>query len=103
MSTPQIENSAAVGQSELSDGLDPVEIGKTYLVNSQRKGTFVARITRVDSTWATGIITAGHAGAMLDYNERGKGEEVTVRRSLCKFTEQGSNAELSGPVTAPLE
>lgn len=63
-------------------------VGKTYLVNSQRKGTFFMRIKAVDDTWATGEITAGKAKAMMDYNERDKGEDVTVRRSFCKFTEQ---------------
>lgn len=65
-----------------------LEVGKTYLVNSQRKGTFMARMTRVDDTWATGIIVGGYAKAMMEYNERDKGEEVTVRRSFCTFTEQ---------------
>ena len=85
------DNKPAVAPSELKVGLDAVEVGKTYLVNSQRKGTFMARITRVDDTWATGIITGGYARAMMEYNERDKGEEVTVRRSLCKFTEQVPN------------
>ncbi len=65
-----------------------MEIGKTYLVNSSRKGTFAGRLDRLDETWATFTITGGKARAMLDYNEREKGEEVTVRRSLCGFTEQ---------------
>lgn len=64
-----------------------IEIGKTYKVVSQRKGTFTMRATSVDETWATGVITTGKAGAMLNYNERETGEEVTVRRSLCAFTE----------------
>lgn len=63
-------------------------IGRTYLVNSQRKGTFAGVLKRVDDTWADFEITAGKARAMLAYNEREKGEEVTVRRSLCDFTEQ---------------
>lgn len=89
---PQLnDNKPAVAPSELKAGLDAVEVGKTYLVNSQRKGTFMARMTRVDDTWATGIITGGYARAMMEYNERDKGEEVTVRRSLCKFTEQVAN------------
>ncbi len=65
-----------------------VEIGKTYLVNSQRKGTFLLRATTVDDEWVTGVIVGGKADAILDYNRRELGEEVTVRRSLSKFTEQ---------------
>lgn len=63
-------------------------IGRTYLVNSQRKGTFMMRLVSQDDTWATGEIVAGKASAMMDYNKRERGEEVTVRRSFCKFTEQ---------------
>ena len=62
--------------------------GATYLVNSSRKGTFAGRLVSHDETWATFEITAGKAKAMLDYNVREKGEEVTVRRSFCTFTEQ---------------
>jgi NADH/NAD ratio-sensing transcriptional regulator Rex len=62
--------------------------GKNYLVNSQRKGTFIGKLLRNDETWATLVIVGGMTKAMLDYNERGKGEEVTVRKSLCNFIEQ---------------
>lgn len=79
-------------EPQLNDNKPAVEVGKTYLVRSRRKGTFMARMTRVDDTWATGIITGGYARAMMEYNERHKGEEVTVRQSLCKFTEQVANA-----------
>lgn len=65
-----------------------MEVGKTYLVNSSRKGTFAGRLESLDDTWATFTIIGGKARAMLDYNERERGEEVTVRRSLCGFTEQ---------------
>jgi hypothetical protein len=69
-----------------------LEIGKTYLVNSSRKGTFLATIKSFDETWATVEIVAGKAKAMLHYNERDKGEEVTVRRSFCTFAAQPDNA-----------
>lgn len=36
-------------------------IGRTYLVNSQRKGTFMMRLVSQDDTWATGEIVAGKA------------------------------------------
>lgn len=63
-------------------------VGKTYMVNSSRKGTFVGALTSADETWASFLITAGKARAIMDYNEREKCEEVTVRRSFCTFTEQ---------------
>jgi hypothetical protein len=62
--------------------------GKSYLVNSRRKGTFVGTIERHDETWATIKIKAGRASAMLEDNQHEKGEEVTVRREFCVFTEQ---------------
>ena len=64
------------------------QIGKEYLVNHSRKGTFAASVKAVDDTWATLEITAGKAKAMCRYNEAEAGEEVTVRLSHCQFTEQ---------------
>lgn len=62
-------------------------IGKIYHVNSPRKGKFTGALTHVDDTWATIKITTGKAVAMLRENEREVGEEVTVRREWCVFTE----------------
>lgn len=61
--------------------------GHTYRVASTRKGKFTGKLVHHDETWATLEITSGKAGAMLPYNEREKGEEVTVRREWCTFTE----------------
>lgn len=65
-----------------------MEVGKTYRVNHQRKGTFVAEVKAFDSEWATLEIVSGEAAAKLEYNARYAGEELTVRRSFCTFTEQ---------------
>ena len=64
-----------------------LQVGKTYTVNSSRKGVFAGRLMGFDDTWATVLITDGKAKAMLEYNERETGEEITVRRSFCTFTE----------------
>jgi len=64
-----------------------LSIGKTYKVNSSRKGVFNGIVTQCDDTWATLLITHGRARAILDYNEREQGESVTVRRSFCTFIE----------------
>ena len=61
--------------------------GHTYRVASSRKGKFTGKLVRQDDTWATIEITSGKAGAMLPYNECEVGEEVTVRREWCTFTE----------------
>ena len=65
-----------------------MQIGATYLINSSRKGAFVGKLVHFDDTWASFNITAGQAYAMLEYNEKHKGDKVTVRRSFCSFTEQ---------------
>jgi hypothetical protein len=65
-----------------------LKIGGRYLINSQRKGTFGGQLKSFDDTWATFIVIAGRAKAMLEYNEADKGEEVTVRRAMCVLTEQ---------------
>lgn len=67
--------------------IQPIEIGKGYSVNHSRKGVFDLKITSFDEEWATGIIIEGKASAMLPVNEKFEGEEITVRRSFCHFTE----------------
>ena len=64
-----------------------IEVNKTYKVYHNRKGKFTMHVTSFDSTWVKGTIVDGKAGAMLKYNEKEKGEEITVRISFCKFTE----------------
>lgn len=62
-----------------------MEIGKIYTVNSIRKGTFKGVLVAENEEFATFEITDGAAKAMLDYNTREKGEQVSVRKSLCTF------------------
>ena len=64
-----------------------LENGKIYRIASSRKGKFSGRLISHCDEWATFEITDGKAGAMMEYNEREKGEEVTVRRSFCTFSE----------------
>lgn len=59
-----------------------LENGKIYLVNHSRKGTFAMRVSRQCATWVRGVIIGGKASAMLDYNEKIVGEDVSVRVSL---------------------
>ena len=56
-----------------------IEIGKTYLIRHQRKGTFLGKITAIDDTWTTAIVTGGRTEAMLDYNVVEKGGTVIFR------------------------
>jgi hypothetical protein len=63
------------------------EIGKKYKVIHTRKGEFWMRATAVSGEWLTGTITDGIARAVLYYNEREEGEEITVRDTLCTLVE----------------
>ena len=56
-----------------------LEVGKEYECRNSRNGTFAMRVTSVSDCWITGTVTQGEAGAILAYNMRGLGEEVTVR------------------------
>ena len=64
-----------------------LQIGKIYDVFSSRKGKFRMKITGQCEVWAWGIITEGKANAICEYNEREKGEDITIRKSLSTFTE----------------
>lgn len=59
--------------------------GDVFEVRHQRKGVFVVRVKAVAGEWLTGVIVEGQAGAMMAYNERDTGEEVTVRDTLCRL------------------
>lgn len=56
-----------------------LEVGKTYKVSHDRKGSFTVRVTSQCDTWTTGIITKGKTLAMCDYNKADEGESVTFR------------------------
>ena len=64
-----------------------LEVGKTYNVVSQRKGSFTVRITRQDDTWVSGIIIRTEKAYNLNSGEADGTEEVTLRKSLTTFTE----------------
>lgn len=59
-----------------------LEIGETYLIKAQRKGTFMMRVENVCDVWTRGVIVGGKADAILEYNERTVGDEVTCRTSF---------------------
>ena len=65
-------------------------VGKTYLINHTRKGTFVGKLKSVSDNgdWADIQITGGTANAMLDENIGYIGDTITCRISFCRFTEQ---------------
>lgn len=58
-----------------------VENGKTYKVHHSRKGKFVLMVSSQCEEWISGAIVSGTARAMMDYNIKEAGEEITVRKS----------------------
>lgn len=60
-------------------------VGEVLNIDCQRKGKFTIRLTSIDKEWLTGKIIQGEAKAMLSFNVKEEGEEVTLRRSLCYF------------------
>jgi hypothetical protein len=63
--------------------------GKQYEVRNERKGTFTMLVTKIDGEWITGTITEGVAKAMMRYNVRDVGEEITVRACHSYFIPVG--------------
>ncbi len=60
-------------------------VGETLEIEHQRKGKFTMRLIRIDDEWMTGKIIKGEAKAMMSYNVKEEGEEITIRRSMCFF------------------
>lgn len=71
----------------------PLEVGSTYNVNHSRKGKFSLLVQSDSDEWVTGIIVGGKAGAMLHYNEKECGDEITVRKSFCSFAKAEGGAQ----------
>jgi hypothetical protein len=58
-----------------------------YSVTHSRKGKFSMRVNNVSGEWISGVITRGtNARALLTYNEKEDGDEITIRESLSSFT-----------------
>jgi len=64
-----------------------IETGKIYNVSHNRKGNFTMMVESLDDEWASGTIVEGKTKVMNNYNEKEKGEALTVRISLCTFNE----------------
>lgn len=62
-----------------------LEIGKEYVCVHERKGRFTMQVTELRGEWIDGVITDGEAKAIMGYNVRGVGEQITVRDTLSRF------------------
>ena len=59
-----------------------MDIGKTYLIKHQRKGTFMAKILSESGDFTDALIVAGQADAILSHNIATIGETITFRASF---------------------
>lgn len=76
--------SHSLNQNTENDMSIELEAGKTYLVTHERKGTFGFKVENVGPEWAYGHVASGSAMAMLSYNTRHVGEEISVRRDMIR-------------------
>lgn len=70
------------------------EIGKTYKIRHTRKGVFSFRVVNQCDEWVTGTIVDGKANAMMDYNEKFEGEDITVRKSFVTIIEEPAESAM---------
>lgn len=59
-----------------------LQSGKTYLIQHSRKGTFMMKVKSQDSNFTYGVMAAGKACAMMEHNERFKGDDIGVRTAF---------------------
>jgi len=69
-----------------------MEVGKTYTVRHQRKGTFDLLVKSVmpdqtDDIWVVGIVLHGVTFALLPENIKRPGDKITVRLDLMTYEE----------------
>ncbi len=63
-------------------GNEPPIVDKLYEVRHSRKGTFKVQVNEVSGEWATCTIVEGVALAVMSYNVKYEGEQLTVRDTL---------------------
>ena len=71
-------NWVIAGQGRIS----PPVVGKLYELRHSRKGTFTVQVKSVNGEWATCTIVEGVAKAIMSYNVKYEGEEISVRDTL---------------------
>ena len=66
-----------------------LEVGKEYIINHSRKGTFIGKLLKDSGEWITVEVTKGRAQYISSMNVgRGVvGDTITLRKSFCLFNE----------------
>jgi len=59
-----------------------IEDGKEYIITHTRKGMFAMRVDSQDDTWVNGVIVGGATSTMMAYNEKEKGDNLSIRREF---------------------
>ena len=60
------------------------ENGQVYIINHSRKGKFGMLVTGQDEEWLHGKVAGGQTNAIMDYNIKETGEDITVRKSFIR-------------------
>jgi len=60
-------------------------IGNEYEVRHTRKGTFCMTVENINGEWISGKVSAGIANALMSYNVKDVGDEITVRDTHSYF------------------
>ena len=64
-----------------------LEIGKTYQITHNRKGSFGGRCLQIDAAWGKFQVVSGqlHFRSEFSANKGKGGDTVTLRLEFCKF------------------
>lgn len=64
--------------------MNDLQAGKTYLINHDRKGTFMARIQSVNDGWVDAVVTGGKTTSKVGYNVKTSGESIRFKQALVR-------------------
>lgn len=69
--------------------IEDIEVGKTYIIEHCRKGTFVGKVSRIDHEWVDVVIVRGRPEFLAESNQQNGliGEKMTLRKNFCSFKE----------------
>ena len=63
----------------------PPIVGKLYELHHSRKGTLKVQVDAVNNEWVTCTIVDGVAKAVMSYDVKYEGDELTVRNTLSSW------------------
>lgn len=79
------------------------EINQIYNITHTRKGSFTVQVTSESDEWVTGTIIEGKANAIIDCNVKHQGDEITMRKSLCRGDLLGKETKMRGKLSGEIK